>query len=91
MAGKRNEWVKRKWNQLILWEGGRCACCPSQFFLEFCHIRSTNCRGMGRGKSRRLRDIMKYPGRYILLCMDCHDDFDGRGRRNKQSEIIDYL
>lgn len=87
MANRKNEYVKRRWALLIEEYGGQCANCPETLDLEFAHVKPTECQGEGRGKSRRLRDILKYPRRYHLLCMNCHDDFDGRKRRRRQPEI----
>lgn len=88
MANKQNEWVKRRWNRLIDEYGGRCENCGTLFDLEFAHIRPTDCRGEGRGKYRRLRDILQNRLAYRLLCMDCHDEFDGRKRRKRQSDYV---
>lgn len=88
MATKRNEWVKKRWAVEIDRRGGHCENCQAMLDLEFAHIKPTKCKGMGRGKSRRLADIMKHPKKYRLLCMNCHDDLDGRKRRRRQSEIV---
>jgi len=88
MANRMNQYVKRRWNELIDEFGGRCELCGSIFDLEFAHVEPTNCVGAGRGKSRRLFDILKNRVSYRLLCMDCHDRHDGRALRRRQPEII---
>ena len=87
MANKNNRYVNRRWNRLIAERGGKCQACEETLDLEFAHVKPTKCVGKGRGKSRRMLDVMKHPKRYILLCMGCHDSFDGRPRRKRQPEI----
>jgi hypothetical protein len=87
MSGAKNEWVKRRWALLIERYGGRCSSCGAAYDLEFAHLQPTQCRGEGRGKYRRLRDILQNAGLYRLLCMNCHDEMDGRTRRKRQVEI----
>lgn len=81
MANARNEYVKRRWAALIEEFGGCCHICGWRFFLEFAHRQPTRCRGESRGKSRRLTDILRHRAKYMLLCMDCHDRWDGRKYR----------
>ena len=88
MATRFNERVKVRWLQLILHFGGKCEVCEVNYDLEFAHVKPTDCRGKGRGKYRRLRDILRHPSHYRLLCMNCHDDFDGRTRRKRQPDYI---
>jgi 5-methylcytosine-specific restriction endonuclease McrA len=91
MAARNNEYVKRRWQSLIEERGGKCQECGSSGDLEFAHLQPTKCKGMGRGKSRRLADILKHPGKYRLLCMPCHDALDGRARRKRQPDIRKFL
>ena len=91
MANQQNEWVKRRWALLIEAYGGKCEACPETCDLEFAHIKPTKCKGMGRGKYRRLRDILAHPKSYRLLCMTCHDLMDGRTVRKRQPEIRKVL
>lgn len=88
MANRSNEYVKRRWQQLIEEFGGRCETCGSLFDLEFSHVVKTACHGKGRGKSRRLFDILRNQHAYQLLCMDCHDIFDGRTSRRRQQDYL---
>lgn len=87
MACRQNEWVKRRWAQLIEEYGGECQDCGKRYDLEFAHLGETGLKGKGRGKSRRLADILKNRDLYRLLCMECHDILDGMFRRRQQ----DYL
>lgn len=91
MASRMNEYVKRRWSELVDEFGGRCCLCGSIFDLEFSHLQPTDCVGKGRGKSRRLFDILKNRNCYQLLCMDCHDRNDGRSLRRRQPEILRVL
>lgn len=86
MANRKNEYVKRRWAELIEEFGGACAHCADTLDLEFAHTKPTECRGRGRGKERRLLDVLKHRHCYILLCMSCHDVFDGRPVRRRQSQ-----
>lgn len=90
MATRQNEYVKRRWQQLIDDSGGACAQCHATQDtkpLEFAHLEPTGLNGRSRGKSRRLFNILKHPDKYVLLCVDCHDDLDGMNRFRQQ----DYL
>lgn len=93
MGRRQNEYVKRRWAQLIEEYGGKCtnAECGTMFDLEFAHIQPTECRGEGRGKSRRLFDILRHPHAYRLLCAACHDVLDGRPIRKRQRDIVDTV
>lgn len=88
MASPQNEWVKRRWQALIAERGGSCSYCGEFHDLEFAHTEPTACVGKGRGKYRRLRDILRYPDKYVLLCTGCHDVFDGRSVRRRQMDYV---
>lgn len=88
MANPKNEWVKRRWQSLIEGRGGCCLHCLGVHDLEFAHTEPTLCKGKGRGKYRRLRNILRYPDKYVLLCMGCHDVFDGRSVRRRQTDYV---
>lgn len=49
--------------------------------LEFAHLpgKPTNLDGRGRGKPERYYDIKQHPECYVLLCVECHTELDGRG------------
>ena len=83
MASPQAEWVKRRWQQLIEEFGAQCEACGQLWDLEFAHTKETGVKGRGRGKSRRLQDIIKNRKAYRLLCVECHAEFDGRGRPRK--------
>ena len=44
--------------------------------IQYAHARPTKLRGRGRGQHARLRDVVKYPDRYIPLCKECHAIYD---------------
>lgn len=88
MGAVNNAWVKARWARLIEEYGGQCDTCGALFDLEFAHTKPTRCRGKGRGKSRRLHDILQHRAHYRLMCMSCHDDFDGRSPRKRQTDFI---
>ena len=48
--------------------------------LEFAHLARTKLKGRGRGSAHRLRDVLKHPESYTLLCRPCHMDRDYAGR-----------
>lgn len=85
MAGDKNRWVVKTWEKILQEFGGQCAHCEKLYDLEFAHLQPTGLKGKGRGKARRLRDILRNPSSYILLCWECHDLFDGRAVRRRQS------
>lgn len=87
MAAPQNEWVKRRWAELIEEYGGCCEDCQKTYDLEFAHTKPTGLRGKGRGKSRRLYDILRNRDCYRLLCFDCHDILDGMHRHRQQDYI----
>jgi hypothetical protein len=76
-------WMRLKREGLIAAFGGCCQACGSKDRLEFAHVVPTPCRGMGRGSTQRVRDVVQHPRAYVLLCVDCHDSLDGRVRRKR--------
>ena len=88
MANPRNEYVKRRWQRLIEEYGAKCNMCEKQWDLEFAHLEPTTCHGKGRGKRKRLEDILRHPTSYRLLCETCHDLRDGRSIRKRQSDYF---
>lgn len=88
MAHRVNEWVKWSWAALVAEYGSVCLHCESRLDLEFAHTEPTGLCGNGRGKYRRLRDVRRNPTKYILLCMTCHDLFDGRTVRRRQTDFV---
>lgn len=87
MANRANEYVKRRWQQLIDDSGGKCGQCGQTYDLEFAHLEPTGLNGKGRGRKERLFNILKHPESYVLLCVHCHDELDGMNRYQQQ----DYL
>jgi len=87
VASRQNEYVKRRWSELIDEFGGACQDCGKTYDLEFAHTCPTGLKGKSRGKSRRLFDVMNNRDCYRLLCVECHDSFDGMNRRRQQDYI----
>jgi len=87
VANRANEYVKRRWMELIEEYGGECQDCGKRYDLEFAHLGETGLKGKGRGKNRRLFNILHNRDLYRLLCMDCHDILDGMNRRRQQDYI----
>lgn len=44
--------------------------------LEFAHVITTGLNGRGRGRADRVHDIKRNPAHYLLLCRDCHLEYD---------------
>ena len=82
-------WLCMAWSKLIYWFGGQCWHCGSKLNLEFAHFIPTGLSGKGRGKRRRLYDILNHPLNYGLLCTTCHMEFDGRQRREHDEDDDD--
>jgi len=72
----RKNWLNERFRELRFNYGNVCNFCGSQDRLEFAHRLPTKVTGMGRGKIRRYYDIIKHPLHYILLCHDCHKQYD---------------
>lgn len=87
MASQQSEWVKGRWDLLIEEYGGACEKCAKTYDLEFAHVKPTGVKGKGRGKSRRLFDILRNRECYRLLCFECHDELDGMHRHRQQDYI----
>lgn len=87
VAARQNEYVKRRWALLIEEYGGRCQDCAKAYDLEFAHLGPTGLCGRGRGKSRRLFDILQNRDLYRLVCFECHDIRDGMHRHRQQDYI----
>lgn len=77
MTTYQNIWLKRKLNELreeFLW----CCCwCGSTDGLEFAHIENTGLNGQGRGRWKRYYDVKKNKDKFMLMCKECHKEFDG--------------
>jgi len=59
--------------------GGRCVACSREDYLEFAHLRPTGVSGRSRGSWETLADVRRHLRDYVLLCDDCHKNFD-KGR-----------
>jgi transcription elongation factor Elf1 len=73
---KTKEYVTKLKEQLYQIHGNRCFFCGSTKQLEFAHLEPTGLNGMGRGRINRYLDIKKHVGSYMLLCHECHRQFD---------------
>lgn len=78
-----NNWVKKIRPVLIEAFGGCCQfienngeICGSVENLEFAHLEETEVKGWGRGRNKRIFDIIKNPWKFNLFCRDCHTIFD---------------
>lgn len=65
------------------WFGGVCMGkgCTRTFDLELAHAIQTKLskvKHSARSSYERLKDVMKYPERFLLLCSECHRIFDDR-------------
>jgi len=74
---RNNLWFKKKLTELRKERENKCEQCNmKKNRLEFAHIKPTGLNGKGRGRNRRVLDIMKNKDCYKLLCRSCHRDFD---------------
>ena len=61
--------------------GNMCnKCGANHCALEFAHVNPTGLNGRGRGNTRRLANILRYPASYTLLCSECHRKYDEKKR-----------
>lgn len=83
-----NTWYKKKMERLRATRGNRCQHCRlalafddrGQPNLQWAHIQPTGLQGKSRGQNHRIRDIIRNPGHYLLLCVECHRRYDNRLR-----------
>jgi hypothetical protein len=75
-------WAKAVRIELLRQFGGECYHCASKGTtwrrrLEFAH--KYPCRdGPGRGSNNRMREVLRHPENFLLLCRPCHIAFDSR-------------
>lgn len=88
MVTKQSRFVTRKLDALRAFYGSKCMNpeCETIFTLEFCHIRPTYLKGMGRGSMERSNDIAANRRCYCLLCRSCHYLLDS-GDATKSDEL----
>lgn len=73
-----------RWNarlkQLILEQridfGFCCVWCGDFNGVEFAHLEHTGVSGIGRGRWRRYYDVRNNRDKFMLMCYDCHREFD---------------
>jgi len=76
------DWAKAVRLELVQQFGGECYHCASKGTtwrrrLEFAH--KYPCRkGMGRGSNNRVREVLRHPENFLLLCRVCHIAYDSR-------------
>lgn len=85
---RRNNWYVRKRLELIDQFGGKCQECGDSNDLEFAHVKPTDVVGLGRGRNRRVLDVLKNPTHYRLLCHPCHKSYDARDARSEMIELV---
>lgn len=86
-----NTWYKKKRAELIQQFGGECMFCKTkqgeyswsdfnndyvEVILEFAHKIGERISGMSRGRNARIREVVKEPHRFLLLCKSCHTKYD---------------
>lgn len=83
MVSIRQQICNKKRSLLLLLYGGCCQrlrpdghVCGSMKRLEFAHIKKTPLNGRGRGSQARVRDIIAHPLCYMVMCHNCHVEFD---------------
>lgn len=79
----QSDFYARKMRELRASWGGRCVMCGAYSDLEFAHLpgKPTGLSGRGRGRTERYYNIRRFPDCYVLLCIACHSEMDGRGGR----------
>lgn len=79
---RQSLWAKRVLEEERKKRGYYCQnleCAFLNWEIEFAHVRSTKLKGRSRGMKQRVKDIRQFPMAYILLCKDCHYQFDKQG------------
>jgi len=76
LTNRQNRWTKERREKLIEEYGGKCEECPTTENLEFAHKEDTELSGRGRGRKERVYDVIRNPDKYMLLCKDCHENYD---------------
>jgi len=55
-----------------------CRDCGADEGLQFAHVKPTELNGCSRGLTRRCLDVLRHIDCYVLLCDECHKEFDKR-------------
>lgn len=76
LTSRQNIWLKRKILELREEFNWCCAWCGSIDGLEFAHLEPTGVSGKGRGRPTRYYDVLRHKSSFMLMCFDCHHDFD---------------
>lgn len=79
--GRVAAWRRHQAADLRLQYRNECWYCGSADSLEFAHRHGMETlRGAGRGSSERIGDIRRNPLNYLLLCKDCHQEYDSQSQ-----------
>ena len=73
------QWVQMKREEVLKLFGGVCQNegCKSIDQLEFAHKNNNIANGgEGRGSYRRIKEVLKNPEAFVLLCKPCHYVYD---------------
>ncbi len=73
------DYKRRLKEALLFMFGNECCFCQTTENLEFSHKTPDEMNGMGRGSYKRYIYIKNNPERFLLLCHDCHVEFDTIG------------
>ena len=76
MPSRQNIWLKKKILELREEFNWCCVWCGDICDLEFAHLESTGVDGKGRGRWKRYYDVKNHKDSFMLMCWDCHRDFD---------------
>ena len=76
------DWAKAVRRQLLSDFGGECYHCGSKGTtwrrrLEFAH-KYPCLQGEGRGSNKRMREVLRHPESFLLLCHVCHTAYDSK-------------
>ena len=99
-----NSWHKEKRVSLCNDFGGACQHCSviegqwipplleKQVKLEFAHkIGFRFPQGASRGRNTRINEVIKNPERFLLLCKECHVEYDSTPlTEHEQRKTIEY-
>jgi hypothetical protein len=92
MSSASAEWQKNRMKELKSTHQrcDKCNPCPlNREQLEFSHLRPTGLSGKGRGRSRRISDIVSNPTSYILSCHRRNLDIEKEQKAASQWKMIE--
>ena len=74
--GYMKQYVSRLRSRALGIFNNRCASCFCSDNLQFAHRKKNGVSGRGRGRIDRIRNVISNINDYILLCGECHREFD---------------